>query len=378
MSETRVLDVLATLRAEAAFIVGVATTIVFMVFGEQLTRELEHPLHAAGLFIWIFAVMLWCAFGVVRHAGHLATLLGEPYGTLILTLAVIGIEVSLIASIMITGNDNPTLARDTMFAVLMIVLNGLVGTTLIIGALKHREQTFNLEGARSFLSVLMPLAVFSLVMPTFTISTEDATLTIEQEIVLALVTIALYGTFLLIQTRRHVAFFVQPDSDGTSQSDDHGRGGEEPKSPWFHASMLLLTMLPVVLLSKQLAIVVTFGITTMGLPVALGGVMVAVLVLAPEGISALHAARANRLQRSVNILLGSALSTIGLTVPAVLAISVVTGETVLLGLDDANRILLLLTLFLSILTFGGNRTNVLEGAVHLVVFFVYIGLIIAP
>ena len=377
MSNAWVRDVLATIRAEAAFLVGVATTIVFTAFGDLLTRELEHPVHAAGLFVWIFAVMLWCAFGVVRHAGHLATLLGEPYGTLILTLAVIGIEVSLIASIMITGNENPALARDTMFAVLMIVLNGLVGTTLLIGALKHREQSFNLEGARSFLSVLMPLAIFSLVLPTFTTSTADPTLTTEQQVFLAAVTIALYGSFLWIQTRRHVGFFVQPDGDG-SHADDHRHGGEVPKSKGFHALMLLLTMLPVVLLSKKLAVVVMFGITTMGLPAALGGVMVAVLVLTPEGISALQAARANRLQRSVNILLGSALSTIGLTVPAVLAIALFTGETVILGLDDANRVLLLLTLFLSILTFGGNRTNVLGGAVHLVVFFVYVGLIIAP
>ncbi|MEO1089485.1 MAG: calcium:proton antiporter [Pseudomonadota bacterium] len=362
--------------AERPFLAGAATTILFTLYGNVWLADLANPWTTGLLFAWLFAVMLWSAFGVVRHADGLADLVGEPLGTLVLTLSVISIEVALISAIMLTGDAVPELARDTMLAVVMIVLNGMVGVALLIGGFKHKEQAFNLEGARIYLVVLVPLATMALILPRFTTSTPDPTLTPLQGILFALMTIALYATFLAMQTRRHAGYFVQPDQGGLG--DDGGHGHAEPRSVPFHAVFLLLTMLPIVLLSKKLALLVDFGIGTLGAPAALGGVLVAILVLTPEGLAAFSAALANRLQRSVNICLGSALATIGLTVPAVVTIGLLTGKSVVLGLDSAEIVLLVLTLLLSTMTFGGVRTNMLQGAVHLIVFMVYVVLIFAP
>jgi len=371
---------LAAIRSEAAFITGAVTTALFFVFGDAWMADLGNAAKTAGLALWIFTVMLWCAFGVVRHADHLAEILGEPYGTLILTLSVISIEVALIAAIMLTGESNPQLARDTMLAVIMIVLNGMVGLALLAGGLRHGEQEFNLQGARAFLVVIVVLATMSLVLPKFTVSTVDASLTRLQAGIFAAMTIVLYGTFLAIQTVRHRKFFVEPaDADGKPDGASlHDGSGNTLRAVAYHAVFLVLTLLPIVLLSKKFAVLVEYSLERLSAPAALGGILVAVLVLAPEGLAAYHAALANHLQRSVNICLGSALATISLTVPAVLVVGSLTGLHIVLGLDDVEMVLLLLTLFLSSMTFGGVRTNMLQGAVHLVVFLVYIVLIFNP
>ena len=377
------------IRQEAAFIFGAITTALFYLFSGVFLAALAPDLKTVAVFIWVFATMMWCAFGVVRHADSLADLLGEPYGTLILTLAVISIEVSLIAAIMLAGDNEPTLARDTMFAILMIVLNGMVGLALLIGGLRHREQHYNLQGAKAFLAVMVPLAVVTLVLPIFTDSARLRSLTPVQEVFFAAITIFLYGVFLSIQTTRHRNLFLQPgvqvqlrtnaETAVVDEEDaDSAHRHHQIRTVPYHAVALVLTMLPVVLLSKKLAVFVDFGIETMGAPVAFGGLIIAVLVLAPEGLGALRAALSNQLQRSVNILLGSALATIGLTVPAVLTIALTTDRTVELGLNDLEMVLLLLTLAVSTLTFTGGRTNVLQGAVHLVLFVVYVVLIFNP
>jgi Ca2+:H+ antiporter len=361
-------------RSEAPLIAGFATTAILYTVAQDWMNELSHTAKFLSLFVWVFCVMLWCAFAAVRHADSLAELLGEPYGTLILTLSVISIEVSAITAVMLHGSNNPALARDTMLAVLMIVLNLMVGLCLLIGGLRHREQEFNLQGAKAFLAVLLSLSTISLILPKFTVSTKDPSLTAVQAALFSAITIALYATFLAIQTKRHRSFFLEPGSEATHQDDGpHHRG--DARSVPYHAVFLLLTLVPIVLMSKKLAVLVDHGIETLGAPEALGGVLVAILVLSPEGLAAYHAAISNRLQRSINICLGSALATIGLTVPAVLTIGIVTHSHVVLGLDGTEMVVLALTLILSILTFSSPRTNVLQGAVHLVVFVVYFILI---
>ena len=207
----RPLDTIKTvLRSEAAVIVGAITTALFYGFPDVLLSDLLPDLWSIVLFCWLFGTMLWCAFGVVRHAECLAAVLGEPYGTLILTLAVISIEVSLISSIMLHGANEPTLARDTMFAVLMIILNGMVGLALLVGALRHREQHYNLQGAKAFLAVIIPLAVLTLILPRFTISTRLPAFTPAQAAFFAAMTFVLYGVFLAVQTVRHQNLFVEP------------------------------------------------------------------------------------------------------------------------------------------------------------------------
>lgn len=372
-------------RSESALMFGALTTLLFLVFSDTLLAGIgPNPLSIV-LFLWLFAIMVWCAFGVVRHADSLAEVLGEPYGTLILTLAVIAIEVSMISAIMLHGENQPALARDTMFAVLMIILNGMVGLALLLGGLRHREQHYNLEGAKAFLAVLVPLAVLSLILPVFTVSTRLPNFTPAQAIYIAAVTVILYGVFLMIQTVRHTGHFMQPRRPESAAPDPlahedttHPHERRESGSIPYHAVLLFLTMLPVVLLSKKLAVFVDYGVETLGAPAALGGLIVAALVLAPEGLGALRAALANRLQRSVNILLGSALATISLTVPAVLMIGLLTGRDVELGLDPVEMIMLLLTLAVSTLTFTGGRTNILQGAIHLVLFLTYVVLIFNP
>lgn len=356
-------------------IAGLAcTAFVWLIVPQWFEAPAEAPGRSAILFACLFGVILWTAFSVVRHADCLAILLGEPLGTIILTIAVIGIEVTMIATVMLTGDDNPTLGRDTMFSVLMLVLNGLVGLTLIVGGLKHREPAFNLRGANAYLSVILPLAFLGLVLPRYTTSTPDAAPSTLIAVFLIAMCATLYAVFLGVQTLRHRYFFTQPTSDDLDVVDEHHPPASMRTVP-FHAVLLVLTMFPVVLLSKKLAIIMDVGVEQLGAPQALAGLVVAVLVLTPEGVAAVHAARANQLQRGVNICLGSALATIGLTIPAVLVIGFATGLPIQLGLDPLDELMLILTLLVSIVTFASGRTSILHGAVHLVIFLAWLVLI---
>jgi Ca2+:H+ antiporter len=358
---------------------GVASLLVVTTIGHGWF-EAPGPLASALNLVWLSGVILWGAVGVLRHAEVLAHMLGEPLGTLILTLSAVAIEVALILSVMLVGEADPTLTRDTMLAVLMIVLNGLVGLALLLGGLRHQQQSYNLQGASAFLVVLLPLAICALVLPRYTTSIAEPALSAAQGAAFGALTLLLYGVFLAIQTRRHRSFFEEPDAQ---PEDAPRRASSAPVAPvsralLYHSASLVLTLLPVALLAHHLAVVVDSGIHELKAPPGLAGVLLATLILAPEGLSALKAAWGNHLQRSVNILLGSALSTIGLTVPAVLLAGLFTGAEIHLGLDPENTILLVVTLMVSTLTFGGSRTDVLKGAVHLVMFAVFVMLIVMP
>jgi len=368
------------LRPELGLIAGIVTTTIFFTVGKDWLIEFDNPVRLIAMFVWLFGVMIWCAFGVVRHADALAELLGEPYGTLILTLAVISMEVAILATVMLGGDPNPTLPRETMFAILMIVLNGMVGTVLAIGGLRYVEQEYNLQGAMAYLAVITPLAIIALVIPTFTQATTGPTFTTQQAVVFGLITALLYGAFLTIQTTRHRNFFIQPTKPAKHEelaepaSPEPHTHGPVYSAP-YHAILLLATLLPVVLLSKPLAKLLDYGTEQAGLPIALGGVLIAILILAPEWAAACQAAARNQLQRAVNLSLGSALSTIGLTVPVVLAISIFTGTPLELGLNNVEIALLAVTLFVCQMTFSGAPTNILLGFVHLVLFFSYLVLV---
>lgn len=369
------------LRAEAPMLTGAVTTAIFFTIGKGWTEDFSHPALTVAIFLWLFAVMIWCAFSVVRHAEALADYLGEPYGTLILTLAVVSIEVTIMAMVMLHAGPNPTLPRDTVFAVLMIVLNGVVGISVVVGALRHRQQQYNLQGAVAFLAVISCLVVISLVLPTFTISTPDHSMTALQAVAFGGLTAALYAGFLGIQTMRHSAFFTETAPAGRRRRDagvGHGHGQPPAYAMPVHGLLLIATLLPVVLLSKPLANVIDYGLEQLKVPGALGGVVIAALVLSPEGLTSFQAAARNQLQRAVNLSLGSALSTIGLTIPIMLAISLITGTPLEVGLPSAETILLVLTLFIAQMTFSGAPTNILLGGVHLVLFAAFIVLIFNP
>lgn len=367
-------------RQELATIVGFLTLFGVWTFGSAVAPGTADVKFVGVAFVVLILVMLWCVFGVVRHAQCLATLLGEPYGTLILTLSVTGIEVALIASIMITGSDNPTLARDTMFSVLMIVLNGLVGLSLLLGGIRYKTQVYNLQGANAFLSVLLPLAIIAMVLPRFTSTAPSGQLSHLEAAFMIVMSILLYVVFLVIQTTTHSDSFQEPSmpdrGDGASadRAPDHHHHGPVVSVP-FHSIGLIAALLPVVLLAKDLATFIDFGLLTTGAPLALGGFLVATIILMPEGISAVQSALQNQLQRAVNICLGSALATIALTIPAVLTITWVTHEHLILGLDPVEIVMLAATLVVSMVTFVSPRTNILQGAVHLALFAAYVMLI---
>ena len=370
-------DIVSILGQEKALWVSVFSAVVFAVYGDHWFDDLGHFATVSFLFVWLFAVIMWSAFAVVRHADCLAARLGEPYGTLILTLAVISIEVMMISAVMLTGGDNPTLARDTMYAVIMIALNGMVGVTLLLGGLRHREQQYNLQGANAFLAVIVPLAILGLVLPNYTHSTDDPSFSTAQAAFMIVLSIGIYAVFLGIQTVRHRSHFLQPslDLDDSVEGAVSEHGVRNLRSSPYHALMLVLYLAPLVVLAKKLAYPIDHGIVVLGFPHALGGFIVAVLILTPEALSAGRAALENQLQRSVNIFLGSVLATISLTIPAVLVIGMISGEHVVLGLTGEETVMLLTTLLVSILTFASGRTNVLQGAVHILLFLAYIMLI---
>jgi Ca2+:H+ antiporter len=364
------------IRSEYPLFLGLATAVIFLTNSNALLKGLTHPVVLGVIFAWLFGAVLWSAISVVRHADYLAIKCGEPYGTLILTLAAIAIEVMMIATAMLHGANNPTLARDMMFAVLMIALNGLIGLSLLLGGLRHREQTYNLQGTNAYLNVIMVLSVLGLILPNFTTSMSGSNLTKIQEIFLALSALSLYGIFLVIQTVRHSQYFMESGATATAIHPVHEL--PDMRSGLYHTTLLFLYLLVVILLAEKLAIPLDESIERFGMPQAFGAAIIAALVLAPEALSAIQAATRNQLQRSVNILHGSVLASIGLTIPAVLAISLITHRQVSLGIEGGNLPLLLLTLGASIVTFTSGRTNILQGCIHLLLFLVFLLLIFCP
>jgi Ca2+:H+ antiporter len=348
---------------------GIASCAAFILRGHAVDDHLAGPFGLAVLFAWLFAAAFGCCLAVVRHADHLAVRLGEPYGTLILTLAVTIIEVMSISSLVVHGAHNPAIVRDTIFAVIMIVLNGMVGLSLLLGGWRHLEQQFNLLGANTYLGVIIPLAVFSLILPNYTMTTPGPTLSGAQEVFVAVVSLGLYAVFLAVQTVRHRAYF-RPGGAGDEPDHDLPAGGSH--HPLAHAALMVGYMAPLVYLAERLGAPIDTLLTTLHAPASLGGAIVALLVATPEALSAIRAAAGNHLQRSMNILLGSVLSTIGLTIPAMICLSQMQGPKLVLGLQSGNAVMLILTLAVSLVTFSSGRTNILQGATHLVLFGAYI------
>lgn len=352
-------------RQEWFLAVSLLTSLAFVLWAPALSQ----PAILAVVFVWLFAVALGSIMAVVRHAEMLAIRLGEPSGTLILTLSVVAVEVVSISAVTLQGHGDPTLARDTLFAVIMILLNGMVGLALLVGAWRHHEQQYNLQGANAYLGLILPLAVLSLVLPNFTQTTPGPVMSFAQSMFLIVMAAGLYAGFLALQTGRHRGYFMLSDVDEPSHP---APAGAAPPSLGRHALFLGLYMAPVVYLAEQLGRPIDHLIASASAPAELGGLVIAALVATPEAIGAVRAAFADHLQRAVNIVMGSTLATIGLTVPAVLLIGLATGRSVVLGLDHADFVLLLLTLAVSIVTFASGRTNVMQGAVHLLLFAAYL------
>ena len=323
------------------------------------------------------ATLIGTVLAAVHHAELIAHRVGEPFGTFLLAIAVTVIELGLIVTLMAAGGpDGATLARDTVFAAVMIILNGLVGTCILIGALRHREQIFQQSGVSASLATLSALTVLTLVLPNFTLSEPGPVYAPSQLGFVAVVSFLLYATFVSVQTVRHRDYFL-PSSPAASDEDVHA---DPPtvRRTLVSAALLLLCLGAVVLLAKTLAPPIEAAVAAAGAPRTIVGVIIAALVLLPEGVAAIRAARANRLQTSLNLGLGSALATIGLSIPAVAALSIIAELPISLGLDAKSVVLLFLTLMVATLSLGTGRTTILQGAVHLVIFGVYLFTTIVP
>ena len=313
----------------------------------------------------------------VHHAELIAHRVGEPFGTFVLAIAVTIIELGLIVTLMAAaGEGAATLARDTVFAAVMIILNGLVGLCILIGALRHREQTFQQTGVSASLATLSALTVLTLVLPNFTSSEPGPVYAPSQLGFVAVVSFLLYATFVSVQTVRHRDYFL-PSKSLAADPETHA---EPPsvKNTLVSSALLIACLVAVVLLAKGLSAPIGNVVSGAGAPRTIVGVIIAALVLLPESVAATRAALANRLQTSLNLGLGSALATIGLTIPAVAALSLMADLPISLGLDAKSIILLFLTLVVSTLSLGTGRTTILQGAVHLVIFGVYLFTTIVP
>lgn len=356
--------------------VGVVFYIATLAFGLAGKSALTAP--GAVFLLVLIVVMFGTVFATVHHAEAIAHRIGEPYGTLVLTLAVTVIEAALIVTMMLGGSGNSAVARDTVFCVIMIVCNGLVGLCILIGGLRHREQEFVVHGANSYLGVIVTLAALTLMLPNYTTTIVGPEFSASQLIFVSIVTLALYGVFLYIQTVRHTEYFTTRDAR-RDEPGVHGKPHQAaPASLAGSAVLLVVSLVVVILLAKKFGVGVSEVLNRAGAPVEVSGLIVALLVLLPEGMAATHAAYRDDLQTSLNLALGSSLATIGLTIPSVAAASMLLGKDLVLGLAPKETLLLALTMIVSALTFGTGRTNVLPGLVHMVIFAAFIFLTFVP
>lgn len=332
----------------------------------------ESPLLAAGSAMMLLAAVV----SAVHHAEVVAHRVGEPYGTLVLALAITAIEVALIVSIMFAaGPAKAALARDTIYATVMIISSGVIGICLLLGGLRHGEQSFRIEGAGPALAALSALATLVMILPAFTISAPGDSYSTTQLIFVALSSLLLWSAFVFFQTVRHRDYFL-PATDASNQAVH----AEPPsrKESWLSFVLLLVALVAVVGLAKTLSPAIERAVASAGAPPAVVGIIIAMVVLLPEGVSAIRAALANRLQTSMNLAFGSALASIGLTIPVVVAVAVLLELPLVLALEPKDMILLVLSLFVCAIGLGNGRTNMMQGAVQVVIFAGFLFLSLVP
>ncbi|MGP9339082.1 sodium-potassium/proton antiporter ChaA [Yersinia pestis] len=322
---------------------------------------------AAIIIINLIALVgiLSSAFSVVRHADVLAHRLGEPYGSLILSLSVVVLEVSLISAMMATGDAAPALMRDTLYSIIMIVIGGLVGVSLLLGGRKFATQHVNLVGIKQYLMAIFPLAIIVLVLPS---TLPGGNFTVAQSLVVAAISAAMYGVFLTIQTKTHQSLFVYEHED---EGDDPHHGKPSSHSSLWHTVWLLIHLIAVIAVTKFDANPLEALLTELNAPAKFTGFLIALLILSPETLGALKAVLANQVQRAMNLFFGSVLATISLTVPAVTLIAVLTGQELNFGLEAPHIVVMVSVLILSKISFSTGRTNVLNGTAHLALFAAY-------
>ncbi|MBD9659102.1 MULTISPECIES: sodium-potassium/proton antiporter ChaA [Pantoea] len=350
-----------TRHTEYSLIFPVAALAVLSFFGNQTAL-----LPVIGINLLALVAILFSAFSVVRHADVLAHRLGEPYGSLILSLSVVILEVSLISALMATGDAAPALMRDTLYSIIMIVTAGLVGFALLLGGRKFATQYVNLAGVKQYMIAIFPLAILVLVFPN---ALPGGNFTTTQALIIAAISAAMYGVFLLIQTKTHQSLFVYEHED---DGDDPHHGKPSAHSSLWHTAWLIVHLIAVITVTKMNANPLESLLTELNAPAQFTGFLVALLILSPEGLGAIKAVLMNQVQRAMNLFFGSVLATISLTVPAVTIIATLTDQQLVFGLEPPQMVIMSAVLILCHISFSTGRTNVLNGAAHLALFAGYL------
>lgn len=320
----------------------------------------------------LLVLLIISVIAAVHYAEVIAHKLGEPFGTIVLAISVTIIEVALIVSMMLAGSDGAEyIARDAVFAAIMIIMNGVVGLCIFAGGLNHRELSFRIEGPNSAIAVLATLATFTLVLPVFATSSPGPTFTTNQLAFAGISSLVLYGVFLFFQTVSHRDYFLPQGDNLKIREEVHAAPPSNTKT-FVSAVLLFLALIFVVFLAKALSPSIEAAVEFLDAPKTIVGIVIAALVLMPESVAAVRAARANRLQTSLNLALGSALASIGLTIPAVAIISIYFNLPLGLGINAIGMVLLLLTLFVGLITLALGKTTLLQGLIHLIIFATYL------
>jgi Ca2+:H+ antiporter len=322
------------------------------------------------------AALIAAVLAAVHHAEVIAHRVGEPFGTLVLALAVTAIEAALVLSMMMAGGEEmAVLPRDSIYAAVMIICTGVVGLCVLVGGLAHREQTFRVEGAGAGFAALIAMASLTLVLPVFTTTTPRGTYSHSQLAFVAVTSAVLWAIFIFVQTVRHRDYFI-PETDAANP--DAHAAPPTVRQAWVSFGLLLVSLVAVVGLAKKLSPTIERAVEAANAPRSVVGIVIAAIVLLPETWAAVRAARANRLQSSMNLAVGSALACIGLTVPVVVVASIAFGLPLVLGLEPKDMALLAVTFLVSAVTLGTGRTYVMQGAVLLVLFAAYLFLAFVP
>ncbi|MDZ7278143.1 sodium-potassium/proton antiporter ChaA [Pantoea eucrina] len=350
-----------TRHTEYSLIFPVIALAILYFFGGQTSL-----LPVIGINALALVAILSSAFSVVRHADVLAHRLGEPYGSLILSLSVVILEVSLISALMATGDAAPALMRDTLYSIIMIVTGGLVGFALLLGGRKFATQYVNLAGVKQYMIAIFPLAILVLVFPN---ALPGGNFSTAQALMIAALSAAMYGVFLLIQTKTHQSLFVYEHED---DGDDPHHGKPSAHSSLWHTAWLIVHLVAVISVTKMNANPLEFLLTQLNAPQQFTGFLVALLILSPEGLGAIKAVLMNQVQRAMNLFFGSVLATISLTVPAVSIIATLTHQELIFGLEPPQMVIMAAALILCHISFSTGRTNVLNGAAHLALFVGYL------
>ncbi len=360
------------IKKEKSFVIAMLAA-ALLALASRIPGLMDSGAVKIAMFIFVIGVIIYAAMGVVHHAEMLAYKFGEPYGTMILTFSAVTVEIIMVATMMLHDSDNPTLARDTIFSTVMILINGLTGLTMLLGGLKYGEQKYNLRSSNSYFSMIFGIIGVGLFLPLV--------VRVEYyhsfQIFLSITSIALYVIFLRMQSKEHNYYFKFENIISISENEGKSRPSTPRKeiNAFYHTALLVLTIAFISVLAETLSLTLDDAVDLLKWPAGIAGLIIAIIIVSPESITAIRASIKNDMQRSINISLGSILSTISVTIPVVLIVGFITGKEVILGLTPVQEAMVVISLMVGVLSYKDGETNALQGIIHFVLFITFVFLI---